>query len=133
MLVFDAPTRDICTVNRQQTNTPLQALVLLNDPQQLEAARKLAEIGSANGSTAEFITSAYRRVLSRAPASEEVNSLEELYQEVHQEYSSEPNRADSLLAIGESLVPESQDKVALAARTILASTILNLNETITRP
>lgn len=133
MLVFDAPTRDICTVNRQQTNTPLQALVLLNDPQQLEAARKLAANSGSFEQPIEVISHAFKRVLCRKPRTEELNSLQELFDEIRQDYTNRPSSADSLLNIGESPLPEDADKVDLAAMTIVVSTILNMNETITRP
>lgn len=133
MLVFDAPTRDICTVNRQHTNTPLQALVLLNDPQQLEAARKLAGNSGPLDQPSEVIGQAFRRVLCRKPETEELNSLQDLFNEIRQDYSQRPSSADSLLSIGESPLPENAKKVDLAAMTIVVSTILNMNETITRP
>lgn len=133
MLVFDAPTRDICTVNRQQTNTPLQALVLLNDPQQLEAARKLAEKSGSLEQPATAIEQVFRRVLCRKPIAQELTSLEELYVELRADFALRPQSADSLLDIGESALSKMDNQVNLAAMTVVVSTILNMNETITRP
>jgi len=133
LLVFDAPTRDICTVKRQATNTPLQALVLLNDPQQLEAARHLAENSGALTQPEKAIGNVFRKVLCRTPADQELSSLQSLFKDIRQDYVQHPERADSLLSIGESPRNGQMDSNDLAAMTVVVSTILNLNETITRP
>lgn len=132
MLVFDAPTRDICTVSRQNTNTPLQALVLLNDPQYIEAARVLAENLGGETSVENQIQSAFYRIVCRPPSTEETTVLSTLYQTELERYTASTALADSLLAIGEKPVQSTAAKPELAALTIVTSTIFNLNEAVVR-
>ncbi len=131
---FDAPTREECTVERTRSNTPLQALVLLNDPTYVEASRKLAERmlrdgGPDIGSRLKF---AYAHLLSRAPRPEEIKILSEIYQKHLVEYQAEKPAADQLLKIGAAPVPNELNPAELAATTSIARVMYNLHETITR-
>ncbi|MEO9872317.1 PSD1 and planctomycete cytochrome C domain-containing protein [Ekhidna sp.] len=133
MITFDAASRDLCTVKRQQTSTPLQALVLLNDPQFIEASRSLAEEALSNKSDpAEIMKFMFRRATSRMPSEEELLVLNEYFEEERVAFSNEPSRAKAYLAIGRSEVKSSLDTVELAAYAIVAHAILNLDEAITR-
>jgi hypothetical protein len=131
---FDAPEREVCTARRSRTNTPLQALVLLNDPTYLEAARKLAERSILEGGeTAESrLSMAFRLALSRNPSLIETDVLLKLYQQRLIRYRGEPASAKSLVSTGESPRNESIDQAELAAWTSVMSLILNLDEAITK-
>ncbi len=135
MLAFDASTREECTVQRPRSNTPLQALVLLNDPTFVEAARALAATILENaGSTDESrIEAIFLPVLSRTPSAEEMTLLLDLVRQHRTQYADEPTAVADLLAVGQTKSPESVDPVELAAWTSVSRTLLNLNETITRP
>ncbi|MBD3673085.1 MAG: DUF1553 domain-containing protein [Planctomycetaceae bacterium] len=134
LLAFDAPAREECTARRERSNTPLQALVLLNDPTYVEAARKFAErILREGGSTLESkLDYAWQRALSRQPTKEERRLLEELIRENLKRYANDTAAADQLLQTGLAPVAEGIDPTELAAWTAAARTILNLHETITR-
>ncbi len=134
LLAFDAPTREECTAQRARSNTPLQALVMLNDPTYVESARKFAErIGREGGESVEDrIRFAMRLATSRTASDAEVGVLQNLYKQQLQEYSSHKQAAEKLLAIGASPRESSMDIAPLAAWTDVARTVLNLNETITR-
>lgn len=131
---FDAPNREICSIGRLPTNTPLQALVTLNDPQFTEASRALAAklLASPSGNDRERLASAFEQITSRPPAPEELATFESALKRERQRYDSDPAAARALLAIGET--PQNSDIPATeqAAWTQLASTLLNLSETITR-
>ena len=130
---FDAPDRETCTVRRPRTNTPLQALVLMNDPTYLEAARKLAERMMLEAkSDKDRIAFAYRLVMARSPQSAELNVLLKFHGQQLERYRSDDAAALKLLAIGESKRNEKLDAAELAAWTMVASTILNLDETVTK-
>ncbi len=124
---FDAPTREVCTVRRQRTNTPLQALVTLNDPTFVEAARALAERAMKGHSDEERATIAFRRVLARSPSEAEMSVLLKLRAQRF-----DPESARRLLAVGESRRDPSLDPVEHAAWTMVASAILNLDEALTK-
>ncbi len=131
---FDAPTREECTVERTRSNTPLQALVLLNDPTYVEASRKLAERmlregGPDIGTRLQF---AYQHLLSRAPRPEEVKILTEMYQKHLVEYQAENPAAEELLKIGAAAASADLDRAQLAATTSIARVLYNLHEAITR-
>ena len=131
---FDAPTREECTVERTRSNTPLQALVLLNDPTYVEASRKLAERmlregGPDIGTRLRF---AYQQLLSRAPRPEELKILTEMYQKHLAEYQVEKPAAEELLKIGAAPASADLDHAQLAATTSIARVLYNLHETITR-
>jgi hypothetical protein len=131
---FDAPDREFCTVRRTPTNTPLQALVMLNDPTFVEAARGLAqrllrEAGTTVEARAAF---AFRLATSRSPRPRELAILTAQYAKQHQRFEANKSAADQLLAIGDSDPIAGLDTVELAAWTTVASIIINLDEAISR-
>jgi hypothetical protein len=134
LLAFDAPTREECTVERPRSSTPLQALVLLNDPTYVEAARVLAERMIREGGTSpgERIDWLFRQVLSRDAHPAEVETLTRLRDQHHGEYLGDVESARKLIATGAAPVPTDIDAVDLAAWTSVARVVLNLHETITR-
>jgi hypothetical protein len=134
LLAFDAPTREECTVQRPRSNTPLQALVLLNDPEYVEAARALAErvLREGGGGAPARIEWVYRTVLSRAPRPDEAPVLAALLDKHLAEYRADPASASALIRTGERPVPAGLDAAELAAWTSVARVVLNLHETITR-
>ncbi len=134
MQTFDAPDRETCTVSRERTNTPLQALVLLNDPTYVESARILAErMMTAGGATpAERIRFAFRLATARPPTERETTVLTELFQKQKTRYAASPTDALKLLGNGEAKRNPTLDPAELAAWTNVASTILNLDETVTK-
>jgi hypothetical protein len=132
MTSFDASDKYLCTVKRQKTNTPLQALVLLNDPQYVEAARLLAERMMREGGEQleEQIRYGFKVLTSREPDDRELDLLKQLYQEEQRVFSAEPIRADSLLAVGEHPRDTSLPADRLAALTIVANTLVNYDEAV---
>ncbi len=134
MTIFDAPTREKCTVRRLVTNTPLQALVLMNDPQYLEASRFLAErIMKQGGATeADRLRFAYRTVTGREPSARTQEILQSLLAKELAAFSADRERAARLLKIGEKPRDESLDITRHAAWTTLSSVLLNLDATVTR-
>ncbi len=134
MQTFDAPDRETCTVSRERTNTPLQALVLLNDPTYVEAARLLAERMMTQGGTtpAERIRYAFRLATARPPTERETAVLTELFQKQKTRYAASREEALKLLGNGEAKRNAALDPAELAAWTNVASTILNLDETVTK-
>jgi hypothetical protein len=135
MVAFDAPSREECTVERPRSNIPQQALVLLNDPTFVEAARGLAEriLESGGDETADRIAWVWKEVLSRSPQPQEAEVLAGIYQKHLAQYQADPESAKQLLGVGTLPVNASLDAVELAAWTSVARIMLNLNETITRP
>lgn len=134
MSTFDAPNRETCQVRRARTNTPLQALVLMNDVQYVEAARKFAERVMTEGGAGvdERVTFAFRSVLNRQPSATERQSLTNLYDEYLIAFKSEPESATKLLAVGESPRNEQLDPNELAAWSMVTHLLLNLSETVTK-
>ena len=138
MMIFDSVKRDVCLTRRHVTNTPLQSLVLLNDPQFVEAARALASraLGSVSdeGGTARAelaIVAVYRRLCSRRPSSEELGILEELFEAQRQAFAAEPEAAEDLLSMGASPKASGLDPAELAALTTVASTLMNVDAHLT--
>src|SRR5205823_971961 len=133
LVTFDAPDREVCTVRRSRTNTPLQALVLLNDPTYVEASRKLAErLMKQADSTDERITLAFRLATARRPGPKEVEVLRRVFNRQLNVYRQDVKGALRLLAVGEAPRDERLPPAELAAWTVVASVILNLDETITK-
>jgi hypothetical protein len=133
-MTFDAAERVTCTVRRQSTNTPLQSLILLNDPQYVEAARLLAErMEREGGSVAESrIAFGFRVATSRAPRAPEIASLRSLYDAELSEYRRDRGGAVRLLEVGDHPRDVALDLAETAALTVVASTLLNLDETVTK-
>ncbi|HVV44868.1 MAG TPA: DUF1553 domain-containing protein, partial [Bryobacteraceae bacterium] len=134
LLNFDAPTREECTVNRVNSNTPLQALDLLNDPIFVEAARVFAEnILDKGGKTVDAqLTWAFERSLERKPDAAEMKALRDVYRNAALHFETDRKGAAGLLAIGEAPVPAEMKTEDLATMTSVARVILNLHEAITR-
>jgi len=133
LITFDAPDRETCTVRRPRTNTPLQALVLMNDPTYLEASRKLAErIMTEAGDTEERIALAFRLATARRPRAAELAVLGKIFARQLEVYHKDGQAALKLLSVGESKHNEKLDLAELAAWTTVASVILNLDETVTK-
>lgn len=134
LAAFDAPSREECTVSRVLSNTPLQALVLLNDPVFVEAARALAQLALRDGGRrfATRLSWAFARVLNREPRPEERKVLEGLYRKSLSKFRRDPQAARQLLSLGEAPVPPGVNTMDLAAMTTVTRALLNLHETITR-
>jgi len=129
MTIFDAGTRDVCATRRQVTNTPLQALVLLNDPQFVEAARKLGErILKHGGETDESRAKwAYREVTGKAPTSDQLPLLLDLITEQREYFKSKTSDAAALLKVGDSKPDPALDPTESATFAMLAQALLNLD------
>jgi len=134
LLTFDAPSREACTVRRSRTNTPLQALVLLNDKQYVEAARKLAErmLTEGGATPADRAAFAFRTVTSRKPTADELAVLLRVYESELAEFQADADAATKLLAVGDAKRNEVLDAKDLAAWTMVANLVLNLDETVTK-
>ena len=134
MQIFDAPTREKCVIQRARTNTPLQALVTLNDVQFVEAARQLAARMMQEGGNlpASLVDRGFELVVSRPAGSLESERLVGLFERSRAWYQKNAEAAQKLLSQGESPNPEGLDPATQAAWTIVASTILNMDETLTR-
>lgn len=134
LITFDAPDRETCTVRRARTNTPLQALVLLNDPTYVEASRKLAErMMTEGGATPEArITFAFRLATARPPKPDELRVLKTVLDGELAVYRKNQAAAIKLLAVGESPRNAKLDPAELAAWSTVAGVILNLDETVTK-
>jgi len=134
LLAFDAPSREECTADRNRSNTPLQSLVLLNDPTYVEAARGFAEriLREGGATEAERISFAFRKAVSRDASADEAEVLTELLQKHRTEYAADPAAADAILKTGSLPVPGDADRTQLAAWTSVARVILNLHEVMTR-
>jgi hypothetical protein len=132
MMAFDAVTREVCTIARGSTSTPLQALVLLNDVQFIEAARGLAaSVSTKHASLASQITAAFLRATSRHPTAAELNLLSDLYSEQRELFrNAAQQHPEKLLAIGEAKTRSPLDPADLAALTVTCQAILNLDATI---
>ena len=134
MLTLDAAKRDVCLVQRQATTTPLQALVLLNDPQYIEAARGLAERTlAASGSTLAVKTDyLFRTLTSRRPTNAEQQLLKAAFKEQQQLFQTRPEDVDPFLAIGDQRPDDKIDPTELAALTVVAEMVLNYEEAVTK-
>jgi hypothetical protein len=134
MLIFDSPTREVCTVKRSRTNTPLQALALLNEVTYVEAARVLAEgmLRNAGADPTAQIRWATQRVLQRDPSAAELELLLKGMQERLSFFGSQPQAAKALLAAGERKAAGDLPVDRLAAAAMTANVLLNLDEVITR-
>ena len=133
LLAFDAPTREECTAQRSRSNTPKAALVLLNDPTFIEAARNLAErVLKGRESDDDRLTTLWRYAVSRKPEASERKLLKNLLQNSRQEYQESPESAAELLAVGISSSDDTLDAIEHAAWTATARVVLNLRETIGR-
>jgi len=134
MEILNAPSRESCTVRRERTNTPLQALVTLNDEQFVEAARNLAEraLKNAGRKESDRLDFMARRLLARTFRSEERKIVESSLKDLLEHYQMEPRAAEALLNVGESEPDASLDKPTLAAYTMIANELMNLDEVLNK-
>ncbi len=133
MTTFDAPSREACTIRRVRTNTPLQALVTLNDPVYVEAAQALARKMAAAGSKPEEkLTAGFRRVLSRPPTEKETARLLALFDDAKSGFAKDPAKALSIATKPLGPLPKDADPTELAAWTVVSNVLLNLDETLMR-
>jgi hypothetical protein len=133
LMAFDAPSRETCVARRARTNTPLQALVLMNDEQYVEAARNLAERMMAAGATpTDRLAHGFRMAAARKPTDAELKVLLQVFEKQRSHYQANKEEAKKLLAVGESKSNAALDPVEHAAYTMAANLILNLDEVITK-
>ena len=133
MAIFDMPSREVCNVKRSSSNTPLQALSLLNSVTHVEAAKKLGErMMQLDGDLEDKIYWGFRSVTSRSPEDFEVKVLVDGYRRRLSHFESDHSQADALLKVGESDVLSSLSSVELAAMTTVANVLLNLDEAINK-
>jgi hypothetical protein len=132
LLAFDGPTREKCTVRRPRTNTPLQALVLLNDETYIEAGRALAALALKQpGDDTSRLQFVVRRVLTRAPMDDELAVLRKLLAQQRVRFKRDATSAARLIAVGMSPAGRELDPIELAAWSVTAHAVLNLDETVT--
>ncbi|UUO04517.1 PSD1 and planctomycete cytochrome C domain-containing protein [Blastopirellula sp. J2-11] len=131
---LDGPSRESCTVRRERTNTPLQALLLMNDPQYVEAARAFAEriLHEGGDSVEDRLKFAFRLATARLPDDEDLRLLKEAYQSNQESFQEDVEAANKLIAVGETPPVSTSNPSELAAWTLIANTILNLDEVITK-
>ncbi len=134
MEVFNAPSREVCTVRRERTNTPLQALVTMNDPQFVEAARHLAQsaIQQSSGDDAKALAIIAQRVLSRPLTEKEKPIIQASLKDLRAHYSANAADAEALIKVGDSPANEKLAKPELAAWTMLCNQMLNLDEVLNK-
>jgi Protein of unknown function (DUF1553)/Protein of unknown function (DUF1549)/Planctomycete cytochrome C len=134
MLLFDAPFRESCTLRRPRSNTPLQALDLMNDPTYVEAARFLAQRMMQEGGEAvdARLAHGFRLLLARPPRPAEMSVLRAAYERAHADFEKDVEAARALLTVGEAKTDAQLSPIELAAFTAVASTMLNLDEVITK-
>ena len=134
MNILDAPSREACTIRRERTNTPMQALMLMNDPQFFEAARAFAErtVKEGGETTEERIAYLFETATARLPKPKEAALLSETFQSHYEELKADPEAAKALIAVGESKPDETLDAVEVAAWTMIANLILNLDEVLNK-
>ncbi|XZE35912.1 PSD1 and planctomycete cytochrome C domain-containing protein [Pirellulaceae bacterium SH501] len=135
MLAFDAPTREECAADRNRSNIPQQALVLLNDPSYVEAARAFAlEVMKVDeGELDARLRWAWQKTLQRDPSDGELDALRKVWEERLQSYEEREAEARSFTSVGQMPVPDNVDRIQLAAWSHVCRILLNLHETITRP
>ena len=134
MSTFDAPSRENCTVRRPRTNTPLQALALMNDKQYIDAARKLAErMIAEGGATPESrLTFGFRWLTARQPTEHEMQVLRRTYDKQATQFQADKDAAEKLVAYGDLPKNAQLDPVEYATWTMMANLLINLDEAITK-
>jgi hypothetical protein len=134
MATFDAPNREVCVLRRPRSNTPLQALVTLNDPVYFEAAQSLARrIAQADGCTSQKIQYGFSLCLCRPAKTAELERLLSFYEETRATYAKDPAQAATAAMQPLGPIPKALDAVDLAAWTALGNVLLNLDEMLMRP
>ena len=133
MSAFDAPNREVCTIRRARTNTPLQALVTLNDPVYIEAAQALARTMAKSGTTpADHIRAGFLQCVSRQPTEPELADLTKLFNNARERFAKDVEKARKLATNPLGPLPEGADPVDLAAWTVVGNVLLNLDEMFMR-
>ena len=132
LATFDAPSRSYCISRRQRTNTPLQALVMLNDPTFLETARVLGEQMCTVSDPAQAIIQTYRRLTGRTPSSKEVELLVSLQKTEYEKFKAHPDKQKGWLKAGLFAPASHAEPAQVAANAVVASTILNSDAFITK-
>jgi hypothetical protein len=134
MLLFDAPNREVCIVKRSRTNTPLQALALLNETTFVESAHGLATrmLADGGGTPAERITHGFRLAIGRTPSTDELTTLVSGFQDDLAQFTAEPTAADKYVAVGMVKKPDDVQAPDFAAYSLVANVILNLDEFVMR-
>lgn len=134
MISFDATSREVCTAKRERTATPLQALVLLNDPQFVEASRLLAEriLREHKDDAGAGIVLAFRILTSRAPRPPELEIIQRLHDDQLKHFQASPEQALAFLAIGENPRDEKLDTARLAAMAVVTKTLMSFDECVTK-
>ncbi|MEC7907526.1 MAG: PSD1 and planctomycete cytochrome C domain-containing protein [Verrucomicrobiota bacterium] len=134
MVVFDVPSRENCNVRRERTNTPLQALTLMNDKQYVEAARRLAEraMGGGQSDIGERIATMYRHAFGSDASPKHQSILEASYQKFQSSFAEKRSGAESLIQVGDSTPNPSLDPIELASLTMVANQIMNLDSFVNK-
>lgn len=134
MDVFNAPNRETCTVRRERTDTPLQALVTMNDPQFIEAARHLAEdaLKRSRGDTNQAIDDIARHLLVRSLTPAERTVVTDTFQSAARHYADQSVEAARLISVGESRITSAFPEPTLAAMTLVANQLMNLDEVLNK-
>jgi len=133
MTTFDAPERTSCNIRRLATNTPLQALVTLNDPVYIEAAQAFARrIVTQAGDASARVTFAFRQSLTRPPSERETQRLTALFEKARELYQQDPAKATALATKPLGPAPKDMNVADLAAWTVVANVLLNLDETLAK-
>jgi hypothetical protein len=134
LITFDAPTREVCTVQRPVTNTPLQALLLMNDPIYVEAARVMAQriLKDGGADDRQRLVYAFRLCTARSPSERELQILEKSLNRHLEKYKADKAAAEKLVAVGEYARPKDLDVSVHAAWTAVCNVMLNMDETISK-
>jgi hypothetical protein len=129
---FDGPSRDICTIRRQETNTPLQALVLLNDPTYIEAARVLGYKMINEKNIDDAISKVFRQITGRKIKIQELELLVGLQKEEYKNFQENNAKMEGWMQTGAFKIEKGQDKALIASNAVVASTIMNSDAAITK-
>ena len=129
---FDAPERSFCAVRRQETNTPLQALVLMNDPTYVEASRVLGYSMMSYSNPKAAIADTFKKLTGRSIRKQELNLLADLRAEEYEKFKTNKQKTEGWLNTGEFRIENTNDKALVAANAVVASTIINSDAAITK-
>nr|WP_310589565.1 DUF1553 domain-containing protein [Dyadobacter sp. CY356] len=132
LATFDAGSRSFCVVRRQKTNTPLQALVTLNDPTFIEAARVLGLQMTLAVDSKNAISLAYRKLTGHFPLPQEIVLLQKMYKTEYERFKTNPKKAAGWLHAGQYRINDNIDTAKIAANAVVASTILNSDASLTK-
>ena len=132
LATFDASSRSYCVMRRQETNTPLQALVTLNDPTFVEAAKVMGEQISKEGNYRKAVTEIYRKSTGQTPSDKELNLLEALQQKQLKKFRADSKKTKGWLAAGQYSANKNIEPALIAANAVVASVILNSDATLTK-